>query len=330
MGKFILNILLFLLPLLILVYLIDILISNGLAKSNDDPGEFEVWTDIYNDNIDCDLAIYGSSRAWVHFNSKLIEDSLNLNVYNFGIDGYNFSIQYLRHLEFIKHNKLPKHVILSCDIFSLGKRKDLYQLNQFLPYMLWNKNMRDFTHSYIGFNAYDYYIPLIRYFGKYEARNIALKHIGNNRNRNLAKFRYHGYKGVDKEWNTDFEKAKATIKEYNEVLDGNTIILLENFIKECKQKNINVILVYSPEYIDGQKFVTNRVDIINVYKSLANKYNLEFLDYSNSDLSYNKELFYNASHMNSRGADLFTNTLIMDLKSTNAIHGFMLSQPLKF
>jgi hypothetical protein len=318
MKNFLLKVLLFTLPILILVYPIDILISNSLAKSDINYGEFEIWNDIYNGTIDCDIAIYGSSRAWIHFNPKIIEDSLNLSVYNFGMDGHNFWLQYLRHLEYIKYNNIPKHIIVSVDVFTLVKRKDLFHIYQFLPYMLWNKNIREYTHSYIGFSTSDYYIPLIRYFGKSEAKSIALKNLVNCE---LEKHRYHGFKGMKIEWNEDFEKAESTMGNYKIQLDSNSLDLFENFLKECKSKNINVILVYTPEFIEGQKFVSNRDDIINIYRSLAQKNKIKFLDYSNDKLSYRKELFYNASHLNSNGANLFTKKFLLDLKRITVQHG---------
>ena len=36
-------------------------------------------------------------------------------------------------LDILKYNKQPKFIILSVDIFSLQKRKDLFESNQFLP-----------------------------------------------------------------------------------------------------------------------------------------------------------------------------------------------------
>ncbi|MBE2208298.1 MAG: hypothetical protein IAE84_11975, partial [Saprospiraceae bacterium] len=85
--------------------------QNGyyLKQTKKAPGEFEVWNDIYNSNVNCDIAIYGSSRAWVHIDPKILSHILQLNVYNFGIDGHNFWLQYLRHIEFLKYNPKPKN-----------------------------------------------------------------------------------------------------------------------------------------------------------------------------------------------------------------------------
>jgi len=318
MRKFNFRLLVFSLPVIGLLWPLDYFLSYNLKKSNEYPGELEVMNDIYNGNLNCDIAVYGSSRAWTQFNPIIMENSLRMNVYNFGIDGHNFWIQYLRHLEYIKHNKKPKLIILVVDIFSLQKRMDLNEPIQFMPYMLWNKNIREYTSSYKYLNKLEYYIPLIRYAGKRNTLNTAIKNISRS-SKDSKKYRNKGYKGMVREWTDDFDKAKAEMKQYNIVLDTASITLFDRFINECRALNIKLMFVYTPEYIDGQKFVSNRKDVFDIYKWYAKKYNLVFLDYSSDELSFKKELFYNASHLNSKGADLFTYKLTSDLKNIDAI-----------
>ena len=313
MKKFLLNILYFFFPFLALSYPIDYSLSYFLSKSHETTGEFEVWNHIYSGNANCDIAIYGSSRAWVHIDPQIINDSLDLSAYNFGIDGYNFWLQYLRHLEFIKYNKQPKIIILSLDVFSLGRRYDLYQYEQFLPYMLWNSNITKFTESSMGYNITDYYIPLIRYAGKFDALKTSVNHVVKNTSK--ISYRTNGFKAMDIKWNKDLEKAKAKNKSNKVNLDQKSIELFELFIKECKSKRIELILVYSPEHIEGQNYVSNRKDIIKIYKEVSIKYQLTFFDYSNDSICFNKKLFYNALHLNKNGADIFSKKLVKDIKT---------------
>jgi len=300
-------------PFLVLSYPIDYGISYLISQSNDCQGEFEVMNDIYNSRANCEVAIYGSSRAWVHINPAIISDSLNLSAYNFGIDGHNFWLQYLRNIELLKHNKKPKNIILSVDIFSLQKRVDLYNPDQFLPYMLWNSNIEKFTYSYIGYNKTDYYIPLIRYAGKTQALRTSIKIFITGIPKN--KYRKNGYLGMDRKWNTDFETTKAKQKSYKIKLDQKSVALFEVFIQECKKMNINLFLVYTPEYIEGQSFVSNRTEVMDIFKNLSKQYNLTFFDYSNDEICLDKNLFYNAIHLNKYGAEMFTKKLASDLKA---------------
>lgn len=313
MKHFFLKLLFFLFPFFIISYLLDIMISHEFKKSNGFSGEFEVWNDIYDGKLDCDIAIYGSSRAWVQFDPAILSDSLHKKVYNFGIDGHNFWLQYLRHKEYLNHDKKPETIILSVDINTLQKRKDLYNLEQFLPYMLWNLNIMNYTSSYIGFNKIDYFIPLTRYFGKKTALNSILDNLGENKTK---RFRTNGYQGRDESWNFDFERAKTLRKEYYIELDIPTIQKFEEFLIECKQLSCNIILVYSPEYFEGQQYAINRQNVINIFRYNAEKYNLSFMDFSENEITSQRDFFYNSTHLNKNGAEVFTSLLAHDLLYT--------------
>lgn len=318
MKKFIFKLLCyFILPIVVIVCPLDYGISYFLKKSNKYPGEFEVMNDIYNSKASCDIAIYGSSRAWVHVDPEVIKDSLGLSAYNFGNDGHSFDLQYLRHLEFLKYNKKPKTIILSVDIFSLQKEDGLYAADQYLPYMLWNQNVRNYTSSYIGYDVWDYYLPLVRYIGKTNVLRESLKYLMNGTP--TKHYRHNGFLGMDEQWNADFDKLKSKQKSYKARVNKNTRDLLEVFIKECKEMKINLILLYTPEFIEGQHFVSNRKEIMGIYKDLSKRYKLCFYDFSSDEICYDKTLFYNASHLKSRGAEMFTKKFASILKSNKNI-----------
>ena len=310
MNKFIYKCFLFGSIIFILFLIIDIFISEKLKKSHVSPGEIEVWNDIYNGNINSELLIYGSSRAWVHVDPFVIEDSLNISSYNFGMDGQNFELQYLRHKINLKYNKKPKIIIACVDIFSFQNNKDLYCMNQFLPFMLFDKDIYKFTSKYNGFRKVDYFLPLFRYYGKIYGENSVLNQ-GNQKNN----FRNKGYKGIKREWTDDFEKAKLKSKKLTIQNDVKIINMFDEFLAECKDKNIKVILIYTPEFIEGQKYVNNREDVVSLIEIFSKKYNINFLNYSDNAICYDKSNFYNATHLNSNGSLLFSRKLVYDLKA---------------
>lgn len=316
MRKFLLKLGYALAPLFVVGLLLDYGISYGLKKSHGSQGEYEVWNAIYESSIDCDIAIYGSSRAWVQFDPAILEQQLDKKVYNFGIDGHNFKLQYLRHLEYIKHNPEPRQILLSVDIFTLQQREDLYLQDQFLPYMLWNQNIYEHTAPYKGFTKADYYVPFVRY--AYRSRTIrpASNHLL-GRSIDTGAFRKKGYKGLNRVWDRHVDGILDGEERYTIDFDQDTIELLERFIKECKDNGIAITLVYPPEYIKGQEFVSNREEAIYTFETLAETYDLLFLNYSNDELSYKKQFFYNASHLNNKGSQIFTEKLAKDLKGLN-------------
>ena len=84
----------------------------------------------------------------------------------------------------------------------------------------------------------------------------------------------------------------------------------------CKEAGIRVDLVYTPEYIEAQEFVSNRQMVIDHFSQLAEEHNLRFFDYSDDSLSKDRSLFYNGLHLNARGSQLFSQKLAADLKAT--------------
>lgn len=313
MKKFLSKLFLFCLPLLLFSFATDILLSHCLKKSNTEAqGEFSVWNDIYSGKINSDIVIYGSSRAWIQIDPAIISNAFNAPVYNLGIDGQNIILEYFRHSMFLKYNRPPKVIIFSVDHNTLGKLKDLYNSDQFLPYMLFNNTIRQATESFNGFNLADYCIPSFRFMGRDKIIDHAARSIFKPEPE--IKYRINGYKGMDLQWNNDFEKAKVKMGSYWVIFDSSSVHLFDGYLRECKEKNIKNILVYTPEYIEGQKFTKNMNEMMDIFRGFALKYNIPFYDYSKDSISFQKKYFYNSEHMNSAGSKLFTEELVKDLK----------------
>lgn len=317
MKKFIINLLLFIIPVIILIYPLDLFISKNLKKSNSFAvGEYSTWNDVVDGKINSEIVINGSSRAYQHFNPVMIGEQLHVPAYNIGMNGHNFWLQYLRHSLLLERNKKPKLIIHSLDIFTLEKKPNLSNFVQFLPYMLWNDKIKNATISYNGFELIDYTIPLIRYNKSRDSKKVALS---------MAKIktdkvgRVKGYMPQDMQWNSDFNEAKKKMKNYDIKFDDATVILFDKYLRECKSENIKVVFVYSPEYIEGQKFIKNRDEIISIYKKFSKKYDIPFYDYSNDPMSFEKKYFYNAEHLNKEGSEVFTQKLIDTLKKNNVL-----------
>jgi hypothetical protein len=303
----------FLIIILMIAWPIDIFISHYLKKSRIHvAGEYLVWEDIYNGKIDAEIAVYGSSRAWIHFSPEILEDSLKKTAYNFGMDGLNFTFQYFRHKEYFKCNTKPKYIIVSGDLFFFEQEEGYYNFVQALPYLLFNQAYYNSRKTFKVFDFQDYYIPLYRYLGQ---RNEVLRSLLLALNLETGpSYRDKGYKGQDLEWTSDYENAKREKNSIEVKVDPQIRALFEDFIKECKSDGVVVIIVYSPEYAGYRDFVSNRSLIIDTYKSIAEKYDLLFLDYSEDSMCYDKSYFYNATHLKKRGSELFTAKFASDIK----------------
>lgn len=306
-------------PIIVLAYFIDVFISTNLKQCHNVAyGENSTWNDLFSGSIDSDVVVYGSSRAWVHISPEIITKRTAASAYNLGIDGHNFWLQYLRHKLLLEKSKKPKLIIFSVDVFTLEKRKDLYNSEQFLPYMLWNSAVEEATLSYNGFHQLDYKIPLLRYYGKYNEIVKACYFFINPKSNQDR--RVKGYQGQDKSWNNDLSKAQHLMKKYAISLDPNTVALFDKFLKQMQQEGVKIVLVYTPEYIEGQYFVENRAAVLSLYAEFGKRYNIPFYDFSDDTISYDKTLFYNSSHLNRTGAELFSHKLVDTLQKNHLLN----------
>lgn len=311
MKKFIFKILFYVVPFVLLAIVFDVSFSFLLKQSKGFAGELEVMNDIYNKNSDCDIAVYGSSKAWVQIVPSILEDSLNKSVYNFGIDGQAFGLQYWRHLEFLKNNRKPKLIILTVDYYSLEKGINLYNKEQFLPYMFFDKQIKNFTNHFVGFSTADYFVPFYRYLGKKNVFKECLNIL--SRDTSPPNHRIKGFHGVNQEYKLDLNVGETS--NYVANFDSSVTSLMEKFITECKENNIKLILLYPPDYID--RHISNRSEVVSTYQNISEKHGLQFIDYSENEICMKRDFFYNSNHLNLKGAELFSRQLASDLKKTD-------------
>ena len=301
-------------PIMLLSYSIDILLSNRLKGSNiHAQSEFPTWNAIFDNELNSEVYIMGSSRAWTQIDPQIVKDSLGLNSYNLGVDGHPFWVQHLRYTLAESNNKAPRILIQEVDLGTLNMREGLYNPDQFLPYMLWNDTIKQSLEKIKGYSYIDYYLPLLRYYGKTEAFKILIKEFLFP-NSNPIK-RINGYQGQPKGWNGDFDRAKKTMNSYNVKIDTSVYNLFYSYLHELKNNNVDVILTYPPEYFESLNFVENKNELIQTYSRLCSEFDFAFIDFSNDSISYSKQYFINATHLNKKGAELYTKKMVSKIKA---------------
>lgn len=314
MKKFIANVFVFLIVILCFCFLSDYLITKGLKKS--ESFYFVDWNNMYRGNINADLIINGNSKAYHHVSPKILDSLLSINTYNLGIDGYGFVMQKAKYDIYSKYNKAPKIILHIVGAQILDKRDNLYQKQKFAPYIS-DSIIKNVTKKYNGFSFFERHLPLVRYQSDFNvvpnsvASLIGFSHLF----KDASKFK--GYEAIDEHWRDDFENFK---KKYPNGIDyeinKNSLKHFDNYLKDEIKKGSKIFLVYSPTYMESQKYINNRDEIIKTYKILSKKHGVSFLDYSSNELTTNKSFFYNSQHLNKKGAELFSHILATDLKES--------------
>ena len=127
--------------------------------------------------------------------------------------------------------------------------------------------------------------------------------------------RYKGFINENYKWDGTFEQFKAQYPMGKKMpVDENVIEDLTSFIRHTVNEGIRVVMVYSPEYIEGQRLMLNRDSIVKIYQDLSYKMSVPFLNYSSNPICYDKSCFYNTTHLTLDGAIQFSELLCSDLK----------------
>lgn len=311
MKKFLLHIIIFCCLLTTISSLSDYLITSGLRKSK--AFHFIDWNNIYDGKINADLIINGNSKAWHHISPKIIDSTLKLNSYNLGLDGYDFVMQKARYDIYKKNNTSPKVIIQVVGINTLQMRENLFQKIQFTPYLK-DSTLQRVTKQYIGMSFWDYNLPLIRYASYPE---VIIDGFFSFFNIHLFKdnIKYKGYEAYDKQWDKSFSEFKKMFPSGRKYpINEKSKNLFERYLSSESKNNTAIFLVYSPTYFESQKYVTNKSEIINLYKHYGTNSKIYFLDYSNHYLTKSKDFFYNSQHLNKKGAELFSAIVAKDIQ----------------
>lgn len=282
---------------------LDFFISYHLRKSPD--RRYASWSNIIYKELNADMVIMGSSRGWVHYSPAILDSILHVNSYNLGFDGSGLNRQIAKYNVYAHYQQVkPKYIIVNIDYFSAEEWSYGYEREQFFPFMR-EPYFREQIKQVEPFTWQELYLPIYRYTtykGLYDV--LFEKPIDANT--------YKGYIGHDKSWDgTAFNELKS----FRFVVDERVMQMFRDFLTARKQEGQQVIFCISPIYIGFTDKVENVQDFYDCYTALAEEYGIPLLDYNYSDISKDTAFFYNASHLNRQGAELFSMQLAKDLDS---------------
>lgn len=321
MSKFLKLLSIFLLILAGLACSLDFAITSGLRKSDLRP--YQAWNDIFDSNIESDAVVLGSSRAWCQYSPQILDSIIGLDFYNLGIDGHKIDYQLIRYNTYRRFNPKPKYIIHNVEFSTLGVTTNGYDREQFFPY-IFDDSLLNVVSEVKKITLLDRKLPLVRYFGYRALFENGVKSFFGQKtffDGGLKK----GYRGNNYPWDgTVLDKIQTVQYERN----PNAIKLFDEYLKKSKNEGIEVIFVFAPVYIEATKKILDIKGMYSLYTKIAGKYNFTVLDFSSDSISFDKENFYNATHLNKKGAEEFSIKLghklnsLIENKSTNKVHTF--------
>lgn len=303
MRKLILKILLFVVILLIPLCIADYIKTKEYRSRKHYP--FSTFNDIVDGKLNSDTWILGSSRAWVQYNPRILDSILDISSYNLGLNA-QFIFLNLQSFQIAQaYNSCPKYVLL--DLFYESLTMDEAPISRYfyMPYIFKHKLRKIIKHNQ-GINPFYFYLPYYRYYSEKGNDVWFVNEIGG----------YKGFMPKDAKWDDENLSSTDTVHYKKE---SDAIKLLDDFIAECKKYNIDVILIHSPFYREGFEKIQNHQEMMTMFKNIADRHHIPFLYYTDDPICYDTTYFYNAMHLNARGADVFSTKLAHDLDSLNLI-----------
>lgn len=287
-------------------YGLDWLITNNLRQS--DARMFHTYNAIYNGNLQCDALVMGSSRGQVQYSTSIIDSITGLNSYNISVDGRCIDAEVTIYNFYRRHCPKPKLIIQNIDWGTL-QMSNGYEREQYLPNLRSDKLLYREIKDREDFTWADHYLPLWRYSGYHETIKEGLGLPAKMaRPKNIDK----GFIATDKEWDGS---AFQNIDTIDFTCNPDAVNIFDHYLAQCQKEGIHVVMVYAPFYIGATRKMGPAADtMFALYQSFADRYGCDILNYIYDSISYDTLNFYNASHMNRQGAELFSTKLAHDLK----------------
>ncbi len=252
--------------------------------------------------------IFGSSTANHHYVPDILSQKLQMSCYNTGRDGNTIFYSYAVFQSILKRY-IPEQIILDINDLEFMKDEKSYErISSLLPYYDKHPEIR----SIIQLKS-----PLEKFklISKIYPFNSLLFTIGAG-NADFNKEReyvndHNGYIPLEYVW-----KGALVVDSFkmNYQLDTIKRNIFESFISKCRDFNIHLTIIRSPEY-KKQKFEDSTIKIV---KRISDQYNIPFYNYTNDSFFLkHRELFYNPGHLNDSGAKIFTEMIADRIRKTN-------------
>lgn len=282
----------------------DWFISHNLHHSS--ARLFQSWNDVFYDATDYDVLVMGSSRGLVQYDPRIIDSVLGCNSYNLSIDGRCIDAEVVKYNTYSQFHAKPKMILQNVDYGTLALSNG-YEREQFLPYLFCD-TLFQMTRKSEGFSIWIKYLPLVRYAGYSE---VIKEGLGLPNKLNKCQI-YKGYCPRADQWDGSVFES---IGHLDYCANPEALEIFDQYLMQCQKDGVKVVFIFAPIYIGVSDKTAGVDDLFAIYQSFADKYGCEVLNYTFDSISYDKDCFYNASHMNSQGAERFSRMLANDLIS---------------
>lgn len=310
MKRFLIKYGVYLLLIAALSWLSSVLIDRGLRLLSGHSASQTSIPELLSDTLQADILIMGNSRALCSYDPLCIEAVTGLRTWNIGVSGQPFGISYLRYRLYREHNGKPKILLLNIDNNELEMIDNGFGREEYYPYFD-NEVIQPYLPLY-GFSWADIHLPLYKYRGDYKLIGYGL--MANLGIYPFAQCRHEqGFYNENSAFDGSALEQVLQSGDIKVSKEPAAIQLLDSFLTELKEDSVKVLLCYAPQYTPLYERL-EMDSLMPVYQDLADRHGMAILDYSGLEWCGDTCFFYNANHVNKKGAERFSTQLAEDLR----------------
>lgn len=252
-----------------------------------------------------DAYVFGASRAVHHYDTGILSKSLGLRCFNAGDDGKNATYQ-LGLLKMLLEKHKPKLIIYEIGDLSTtlnGGTVDLY------PYYYRYKDVRHLLIERDPWVTIKLLFPLYAYNRKVFSVTKSYLHASPPSKTGFRPLKGSMLPAEVEKYNTQSKQAIELAP-----IDSKAKNSFHEFVTTCKRAHIALVFCYSPTYMP------HKPAGLQYIKDVAAQAGISLYLYGeDGDFNYHPELFKDASHLNTIGAEKFTKLFVQSVMTKNLI-----------
>lgn len=279
----------------------------GLLKNTS--GYYEKYRIAFLEKNNHDFLFLGSSRAELHYNTRIFDSLTGFNSFNLSLQGATPHMAFAALKAYLVNSATPEYIVYEVDYHALKEEPvPFYDFNNYFPFLK-NTVLRQEFQSIDNRTNLFYALPYASFpFTGY--KNISTSLHGWLNMPEEGNFYY--YKGTIFTKQVDTLKFEPSNAHYSFILPNNRRYI-DSIIGYCKSKDIKLILCTSPAFGGFRINLKNKNQLVEQVENIAKTNGLPYYNFSETWFCADRKLFGDFFHMNPNGGALFTRELVTAL-----------------
>lgn len=245
-----------------------------------------------------EIIIMGSSRATHHYVPEIISKKLGMSCFNAGQDGNGIILQYGR-WKMLSERYTPKLIIYDItSAFDVEVNDNMAYVDRLKPFC-GELTVKDYVSGVSPMERFKTLSSMYCY--NYKFIEMAFDYLRKGDYKSSR-----GYIPLNGHIRKEIVGKAEPDKRHSIEMDSVKLFYLERLVKEAREKGAQVLLVVSPSWKGGNL----TADAYAIIKTMAEEYRFQFVEYIDSEMCNNPDNFEDSSHLNDKGARVFTCDLL--------------------